>query len=238
MADLPTSDLQSPALGRPREPDVDRRALRTALEVYARLGWSGFTFGKVATQAAVGKSSIYRRWPTKSALLLAAFNEADAFFAQAYTDVADLPFVERVGRIVHHRLHSYFTPTGLAVIRLNLEHLAEPAEVGQVWVQSVGKAVRRTRGLIRDGITGGDLRPETSVVHLGDVLEGGMTMHALATPTSLRGLTVSRLDEYAHQFTLRTIGPWLTETASRGLEWAQPPALEESQSIAADRAAE
>ncbi|OJX98069.1 TetR family transcriptional regulator [Salana multivorans] len=207
-------------IGRPRDRDVDRRALVTAVEVYGELGWSGFTFGKVAERARVGKSSLYRRWPTKGDLLLAALNEVDAFYAEAHSDVAELPFLERVHRIVRHRLRSYFAPAGIAVIRLNLEHLTDPAEMGQIWVQSVGRAVRRTRALLNEGIVRGDLIAATSVVQLGDALEGGMTMHALATPTSLRPLAVERLDEYATEFVERTLGPWLTPRATGGRVWS------------------
>ncbi len=200
-----------PALGRPRDPDLERRAMTAALEVYGTVGWSGYTLGKVAARAHLGKSSLYRRWSDKSELLLDAFNENDAFFAHRLERLDGLPFVLRIRRMVRDRLSSYFTPVGLAVLRINMENQADPDGVGEVWSRSVGRAVLRTRGMIHQAIQAGELRPDTSVVHLGDALEGAMIMHALATPRGLRDRTIEGLDDYADALVDRVVAPWLTE---------------------------
>src|SRR4051794_24307826 len=59
--------------GRPADPDIERRGLGAALMVYGEGGWAGVTPDAVARRAPVGKAALYRRWPTKEALLLAAF---------------------------------------------------------------------------------------------------------------------------------------------------------------------
>src|SRR3954451_6894721 len=59
--------------GRPADPDIERRVVAAALMVYGEVGWAGFTLDAVARRAPVGKAALYRRWPTKEALLLAAF---------------------------------------------------------------------------------------------------------------------------------------------------------------------
>lgn len=58
--------------GRPRDPQLEHRALRAALEVFSEKGWTGLTLDEVATRAKVGKSSLYLRWPDRQALLAAA----------------------------------------------------------------------------------------------------------------------------------------------------------------------
>ena len=58
--------------GRPRDPRLESRALRAALEVFSEKGWTGLTLDEVATRAKVGKSSLYLRWPDRQALLAAA----------------------------------------------------------------------------------------------------------------------------------------------------------------------
>ena len=118
------------SVGRPRDPGIEERALRTALEVYSRLGWAGFSIGKVASWAHMGKSSLYLRWPTKEAMLLDAFNATDAFFQRRELELGDVPYVERISHIVESRMSTYFTPVGLAVIRLNLENQTVPEAVG------------------------------------------------------------------------------------------------------------
>ena len=58
--------------GRPADPGIERRVLAAALTVYGEVGWAGFTLDRVARRAPVGKAALYRRWPTKEDLLLAA----------------------------------------------------------------------------------------------------------------------------------------------------------------------
>ncbi len=58
--------------GRPADPDIERRVIAAALSVYGEVGWAGFTLDRVARRAPVGKAALYRRWPTKEILLLAA----------------------------------------------------------------------------------------------------------------------------------------------------------------------
>lgn len=59
-----------PRGGRPRDPDVDKRALAAARAILAGEGLAGFTADAVAAAARVGKASIYRRWRTLDLLLV------------------------------------------------------------------------------------------------------------------------------------------------------------------------
>src|ERR1700736_2870461 len=58
--------------GRPAGPGLEDRVLTAALTVSGEVGWPGFTVDAVARRAPVGKAALYRRWPTKEELLLAA----------------------------------------------------------------------------------------------------------------------------------------------------------------------
>lgn len=58
--------------GRPRDVEVDRRITEAALEVLAEAGASAFSVAEVAERSGVAKTSIYRRFPTRDALLLGA----------------------------------------------------------------------------------------------------------------------------------------------------------------------
>lgn len=205
--DAPEESAAAPATGRPRDPDLTERAMVTALEIYGREGWSGFTFGKVAVRARIGKSSLYLRWSSKGELLLAAFRWAESF--QSATIEEDTPYLEIVMDQMRHRLRSYFGRNGLAMMRLHVEVLAGPTTIQEVWDASMGASVRRTRALLKRGIARGDLVPETSIVALGDALEGGCMMHALATPHHLRPRVEAGLEDFAVDFTRRTLGPWL-----------------------------
>src|SRR4051812_48103459 len=54
-----------------RSEEVVRRVLDAALGELARSGYSGFRMEAVAKEAAVNKTTIYRRWPTRAALVSA-----------------------------------------------------------------------------------------------------------------------------------------------------------------------
>ncbi|MFI5664018.1 TetR/AcrR family transcriptional regulator [Streptomyces sp. NPDC051684] len=57
--------------GRPRNAEADERILRTARDQLLEHGYAGFVVDKVAEQADVAKTTLYRRWPTKDHLAVA-----------------------------------------------------------------------------------------------------------------------------------------------------------------------
>jgi len=52
-----------------RSETVVRRVLDAAIDELARSGYAGFRMDEVASRAAVNKTTIYRRWPSRSALV-------------------------------------------------------------------------------------------------------------------------------------------------------------------------
>ena len=60
--------------GRPRSADADRAILRATVDLLADEGYAGVTMEGVAAKAGVGKATVYRRWPSKSALVVDAIS--------------------------------------------------------------------------------------------------------------------------------------------------------------------
>jgi AcrR family transcriptional regulator len=58
--------------GRPRDSSRDRAIRRATLQLLAEVGYDGVTMDRVATRARAGKATIYRRWPSKLALVMDA----------------------------------------------------------------------------------------------------------------------------------------------------------------------
>lgn len=57
--------------GRPRDGAVDRRVLSAAWDLLNAGGYAGLNVDEVAERAAVAKTTLYRRWPTKDHLAVA-----------------------------------------------------------------------------------------------------------------------------------------------------------------------
>ncbi len=59
-------------MGRPRSAEADRAIIDAALELFADHGLDGLTVEGVAARAGVGKATVYRRYPSKIDLVVAA----------------------------------------------------------------------------------------------------------------------------------------------------------------------
>ncbi len=61
--------------GRKRDHSRDRVILEATLLVLAHAGYDGLTIDKVAARAGAARATVYRRWPTKAELVLAAVEQ-------------------------------------------------------------------------------------------------------------------------------------------------------------------
>jgi AcrR family transcriptional regulator len=60
------------APGRPRDPEVERAILRATQDLLIENGYARTTVAEVASRAGTGKAAIYRRWPGKIEVVVAA----------------------------------------------------------------------------------------------------------------------------------------------------------------------
>src|ERR687883_1813354 len=61
---------RSPRGGRPRDPSRDSVIRAAILRLLAEVGYGNLTMDAVASEAGVGKATIYRRWRTKQDLVV------------------------------------------------------------------------------------------------------------------------------------------------------------------------
>ena len=73
--------------------------LRAALEELGEIGYGAFTIESVAARAGVGKSTIYRHWSDKLALIADAFQ---SLHEEARPDIASGTPRERLERVLGH----------------------------------------------------------------------------------------------------------------------------------------
>ena len=65
---------KKPGPGRPRSLASEEAIINATSRLLRERGFSGLTLSRVAARARASKSTIYRRWPTKEHLIVAAFN--------------------------------------------------------------------------------------------------------------------------------------------------------------------
>jgi AcrR family transcriptional regulator len=190
--------------GRPRDPGVDRRIARAALDLFADAGWAGFAMEAVARRAGVGKASLYLRWNSKEALLADAMTWL-ARVADADTGTLRGDLIE----LATQMLDIYAGDTSRVSLRLELEAAAIPG-VAEHYAQIRQARVLAARAIVRRGIDRGEIPPDTSVTLLLDTLMGGAMMHAMVTPDDRRADLARSTRAYAAQlvsFLLRAVTP-------------------------------
>ncbi|MEV6904318.1 TetR/AcrR family transcriptional regulator [Amycolatopsis sp. NPDC051372] len=98
MADVPG---RRPSMGRPRTPGVEEAVLKATIRRLVEDGYTGMSLAKIAADAGTTRPTMYLRWPTKQALVVAAVR---SMFKQSLApppeDWNDLPPKERLLRLL------------------------------------------------------------------------------------------------------------------------------------------
>jgi AcrR family transcriptional regulator len=146
--------------GRPRSEQAEQAIIDAALSLFAEEGPDGLCIERVAARAGVGKATIYRRWPGKEDLLLAAITALKA------------PLPEPAGRSVREDL--------VTLVSAMCQHGADPRQAREFalllgegakyprlmarYLETVLEPRREViRTVLRRGIATGELRPDLDV---------------------------------------------------------------------------
>jgi AcrR family transcriptional regulator len=159
MAVLSTTDIPRPSRGgRPRDPSRDGVIRAAILRLLADVGYGALTMDAVASEAGVGKATIYRRWRTKQDLVVDTISDLN----RAEATPPDTGSVESDLREMMHQMVALIAgPTGAATLSLlsTMPHqpaLAEAFRDGPlaVWRQSYDAIWERAeqRGEVRAGL--------------------------------------------------------------------------------------
>jgi AcrR family transcriptional regulator len=157
MAAEAETEVQRP-LGRPRSAEADRAILRATIDLLADEGYGGVTMEGVAGRAGVGKATVYRRWASKSALVvdaMSACREQGAPPPDSGSARDDLLMFVR-GFMDHLR-----TSDAARVMPALVTELARNAELAGAFREGFVQP-RRARVLeaVRRGVDRGEIRPD------------------------------------------------------------------------------
>jgi AcrR family transcriptional regulator len=167
---MTATDAEARRPGRPRSAEADEAILEAAVDLFAEGGFDGLTVEGVAARANVGKATIYRRYPCKVDLVIAASRS----FA---LDGDDLPPDTGDTRADLHALVEWLiamvttTPIGRALPMMVADRTRVPelAEAHRVLVQ---EKRARHREVLQRGIDRGDIRSDVDLEAVIDAYVG------------------------------------------------------------------
>jgi AcrR family transcriptional regulator len=171
MAVLTSTDIPRPSRGgRPRDPSRDGVIRAAILRLLADVGYGALTMDAVASEAGVGKATIYRRWRTKQDLVVDTISDLN----RAEAAPPDTGSVEGDLREMMHQVVALIAgPTGAATLSLlsTMPHqpaLAEAFRNGPlaVWRDSYDQIWARAeqRGEVRPGLSRSIVAETTSAL--------------------------------------------------------------------------
>jgi AcrR family transcriptional regulator len=147
--------------GRPRSAEADRAIVDAALELIADGGIGALSMEQVAGRAGVGKATVYRRWPSKEALVgdaLATLNDhmPDEFDGETSRD-------QITAALEHIRCHGMQTLAGRIYPRM-LGYRRSNPEWFDIFQERVLEPRReRFREMVRTAVDAGEIRPDVDV---------------------------------------------------------------------------
>jgi len=176
--------------GRPRSEQAEQAIIEATLDVFAEHGFEGVCVELIAARAGVGKATIYRRWPNKEELLLAALGSLKS------------PYPEPKGVCVRDDL--------LAIVEVMCADKADPRKsrryalllgegekyprlMARYKAEVVEPRRDMIRAVIRRGIQTGELRPDTDVEIAMLTLTGAIMAQEKSAAGTLDGDFAARL---------------------------------------------
>ena len=160
----------------PRKTRVRTGVLTAAADILRRDGYAGLTMERVAAESRVAKTTLYRSWPTKAALCM------DLYLDVAGRELRD-PDTGDVARDLRTIAETVMnlqkqTVAGPAFIGLIAEAQVNPETRSAYLAEFAERRRELTRAVLRRAIARGQLRADTDIDLVIDVI-GGATMFRL-----------------------------------------------------------
>jgi AcrR family transcriptional regulator len=174
-----TTQTDTRVAGRPRDPHADQAILAATIDLLAEEGFDRLSIEGVAARARVGKTTVYRRWPSKIPLVVDALS---AMKAPAVPDVSeDLPTDDALVQVITPPTKTRADRSERVLAGL-VDAMSRDAELANaVRTGMVSERRRVLTGIVERGIARGEIRPEVDVGLLVDVLVGAIVLRRLIT---------------------------------------------------------
>jgi len=155
--------------GRPRDPNVDRAILTATRALLLDVGYAGLTYESVAARANVSKPTIYRRYPTKAALVFeAVFGRTKA---RSVPDTGNI--VDDLREAYGWAVDEFASPEAIAALPSLMADLSANPELARfVRELVIEPEYERVRNALRDAQRRGEIRSDADLTLAIDAFTG------------------------------------------------------------------
>lgn len=170
--------------GRPRNAQVDTAILEAARDLMVAGGYERMTIEAIAANARVGKQTVYRRWPSKAAIV------AEAVLAGHLGIRVEAP--PQTGDAVANLrgwLGQFFRqigePAAISMIRgLTAAATDGGTDAEKLYERFTGPSREQILELLRTGVDRGQFRADLDIGAAADAISGTLLYRALIPPSA------------------------------------------------------
>ncbi|KTE77633.1 TetR/AcrR family transcriptional regulator [Sphingopyxis sp. A083] len=170
---------------------MESRVLEAAIALYGQQGWRGFNFDLLSKAARVGKDALYRRWPTRSALLNDALR-GHWVQVEAIDEGSLHADLLALGRAVFDAFTGPYGTVAL-YLRADTQSFPEVREFADPWREYM---VQQGRAIVQRAVAREEIPATTPPALILDILIGAVINHVVSTPERLRTRMTSRFEEF------------------------------------------
>lgn len=201
----PAAKVSSRKPGRPRSEKARKAVLRSTLALLKQVGFNELRMESVAARAGVGKATIYRWWPNKAELVIAAFVST---VEQELRFASTGPVLESIHQQMRRWAVIYRGPLGQIVATVVGAGQSQPEILRAFRSHWVEPRRIEARKLLRQAIDRGEIRADLDPDTVFDLLYGPLYLRFL--------LKHAPLDEDFADTVFRVVSPTLAAEGTAG----------------------
>jgi AcrR family transcriptional regulator len=176
--------------GRPRDPATDEHIVTAAADLMLTRGFDKMTVDDVATRAGVGKATVYRRWPSKEDLAVAAM---DRVYGVEIPEPDTGSVESDLRQSYRELLTAVNTPAGRDLLRASITESLRDERIAGLYRSASERREQQTRRIFERAITRGEVRADADLDALAQWLSGLLafrvvTQRPLPTENDVDGL--------------------------------------------------
>jgi AcrR family transcriptional regulator len=162
--------------GRPRDPKTDERIIGAAAQLLRERGFERMTVDDVAAEAGVGKATVYRRWPSKDDLAVAAM---ERLYTVEIPDVDTGSLRGDVTESYRSVLAFVGSSQGAAYLKMSIAESVRDERIAALYRTATERAEESARKMYLRAVDRGEVRKEVDLDYAVQWLGGLLAVRAI-----------------------------------------------------------